>query len=63
MTSEPIPRPFVVLAGVAAALFLLPLVGLLVRFPFADAVGALTSLAATSSSSSRRRAFPPESTH
>jgi len=43
MTSEPIPRPFAILAGLAAALFLLPLVGLLVRFPFADAVGALTS--------------------
>jgi molybdate transport system permease protein len=43
MTSEPIPRPFALLAGLAAALFLLPLVGLLVRFPFADAVGALTS--------------------
>src|SRR6266542_1049775 len=43
MTSEPIPRPFAILASLAAALFLLPLVGLLVRFPFGDAIGALTS--------------------
>ncbi len=43
MISPPIPRPFVVLAGLAAALFLLPLAGLLARFPWADAAGALTS--------------------
>ena len=43
MRSEPIPRPFALLAVLAAALFLLPLVGLLVRFPWAEAVGALTS--------------------
>ncbi|TME77050.1 MAG: molybdate ABC transporter permease subunit [Chloroflexi bacterium] len=41
--SEPIPRPFALLAVLAAALFLLPLAGLLVRFPWAEAVGALTS--------------------
>lgn len=43
MTSEPIPRPFAILASLAAALFLLPLVGLVARFPFGDAIGALTS--------------------
>ena len=43
MRSEPIPRPFALLAVLAAALFLLPLAGLLVRFPWAEAVGALTS--------------------
>ena len=43
MRSEPIPRPFALLAVLAAALFLLPLGGLLVRFPWAEAVGALTS--------------------
>jgi molybdate transport system permease protein len=43
VTSEPIPRPFAVLAGLAASLFLLPLIGLLVRFPWSEAVGALTS--------------------
>ena len=43
MRSEPIPRPFAPLAVLAAALFLLPLAGLLVRFPWAEAVGALTS--------------------
>ena len=43
MRSEPIPRPFALLAALAAALFLLPLVGLLVRFPWTEAVGALTS--------------------
>ena len=43
MISEPIPRPFAVLATLAAALFLLPLVGLLVRFPWTEALSALTA--------------------
>ncbi|HEY0830958.1 MAG TPA: ABC transporter permease [Candidatus Dormibacteraeota bacterium] len=43
MRRERVPIPVVALAAIGAAFFILPLVGLLVRTPWADAVAALTA--------------------